>query len=130
MLLLALLLLAIGIACYSIRELQSQGKLKWQKEDASFWGNDSWTRKYKTENGIPVPASGWYYKLIKVHYKERWPTSTWLTVNLTDGYHALQSLSFLSIAGCVCLFSGINFFIVWGVIIGTHFAAYYLTQKR
>jgi len=124
-----LILLGLSISAYSIRELQSQGKLRWQKEDASFWGNDSWTRKYKTSNGIPIPASGRYYKLIKVHYLERWPTSTWLTVNLTDAYHALQSASFLLLAGAFSLLSGSNFFIIWLGVIFVHFLTYKILSK-
>jgi hypothetical protein len=131
MLLLALLLLAIGIACYSLRELQSQGKLRWQKEDASFWGNDSWLRKYKLDDKkqlIEAPHT-WYYRFFKIKYKERFPLSATFLVNFTDGYHAMQSASFVSLAGCISLLSGIPFYFVWPGIIFVHFLTYKFLSK-
>ena len=128
---LALSLLAVSIACYSIRELQSHGKLRWQKEDASFWGNDSWLRKYKLDDKKQLieASDTWYYRFFKIKYKERFPLSATFLVAFTDGYHLLQSLSFLSMAGCVYVFSGINFFIVWLGVIFVHASIYKLLSK-
>jgi hypothetical protein len=130
---LALILLAVSIAAYSISQLQQHSKLRWSKESGGFWSNFSWTRKYKSfeNNGIDLvdAPNTWYYRFFKIKYKERFPLSATFLVNFTDGYHACQSLSFLSLAGCVYVFSGINFLIIWGLILLVHFTVYRVLQK-
>ncbi len=75
---------AIAVALYTISQLQQQSKLRGQKGDASFWGERSWERKYKAR------VVGGTKSTIDVEVKERWPTSSTLTVFLTDGYHLMQ----------------------------------------
>jgi hypothetical protein len=125
---LALCLLAISIGAYSISQLLLHGKFKWMsKDEYGFFGEESHLRKYTDD--LQEPPDNWYYRLIGSSHKERWFTSTWLTVNFTDGYHAFQSLSFLSIAGCVSLLTGIHFLIIWGLILLIHFLTYKILAK-
>jgi hypothetical protein len=106
----AFILLALAIASYTISQLQQHGKLKWSKDDISFWGTDSDKRKYNS----------------------KFPFSTTILVWLTDGYHLMQffALIFLSAAFAVALgFSwGLLLYIWIGVHI-VHFCAYYFLQK-
>lgn len=90
---LSLICFALAVACYGISQLIMHGKSRFRGE---FWDISAWQKKYKR---IKVPLSrdnylgwgfvdapdNWYYKLINVRYIERWPTSTSLTVFLTDG---------------------------------------------
>lgn len=75
--LLNIIIFCLGVVVYSLKELQSHGKLKWMKDDKpyGFWGKLSYRRKYKK-----------YYPELG----ERWPTSTNLTVMFTDFYHLMQ----------------------------------------
>jgi hypothetical protein len=59
----------------------------------------------------------WYYKLIGSKWRERWPTSTWLTVWATDGYHLCQFIAFkfLYAAVAVQMQSWWWFFGLWAV---------------
>ena len=132
--LIALLLLTLSIACYSVRELQSHGKLRWMdllEMKRGFWDDDSYLRKYKLtpESTVIKAPDTWYYRFFKIKYKERFPLSATFLVSITDSYHLLQSLSFLSMAGAIYLFSGINFFIIWGLILLVHFTVYRLLSK-
>lgn len=82
---LSIVLFVIGVFCYTIKELQSHGKLKGQKDDSSFWGERSWMRKWKTTNGKQLTM------LQAVHTKkEAFPLSSTALVWLTDGYHLMQ----------------------------------------
>lgn len=129
------LCLIASVWCYSISQLQQHGKLRFNINNKrfSFWGEDSDKRKYKAQQNerlifIPAP-SNWYYRLIRSDYKERWFTSTWLTVNLTDGYHMMQSLSFIFLAISLARFSGINFFWFWPAIPAGHALFYRIFQR-
>jgi len=130
----ALSLLALSIACYSVSQLLQHGKFKWMSKDRlGFWGEDMDERKYKDfrNDGRLIAPKNFYYKHIaRVPYVERWFTSTNVTVMFTDSYHLLQHLSFVLMACAFSLKSGVNFLIPLGVILGTHFAVYFLTQKR
>ena len=136
---LALILLALSIACYSVSQLQQHGKLHWQSLSKmySFWGEWSDLRKYKRDHdptGVVhylrvVAPDNWYYRFFKIKYKERFPLSATFLVSITDSYHALQSLSFLSMAGSIYLFSGINFFAIWLGILFINFIIYKLLSK-
>jgi hypothetical protein len=136
----AMISLALAIGCYSISQLVQHGKFKWMsKNPFGFWGDTSDRRKYKRVpiegqeysyriTGAPV---NFYYKYIaRVKYKERWFTSTWLTVNLTDGYHMCQSLSFLLISLTVVLLTGFPYLLVWPGIVFLHAAVYNLLSKK
>jgi hypothetical protein len=135
---LSLFLFACGIVAYAISQLQQHGKLKWGKDSRRFWGFNSSDRKYKfkpvsTPGTVPIykyeAPNNWYYKLIGSKYIERWPTSTWLTVSLTDGYHLMQSVSFLCFGGSVSIALHIGFLWVWGGILVTHTATRKLLSK-
>jgi hypothetical protein len=123
----SLVLLGIGIAAYSISQLLEHQKFKWMTSDYTFWGGRGYLRKYK----FPLEShkGNWYYRLFKIKYKERWPTSATFTVMFTDSYHAFQSISFLSFAGAFSLMSGIHFLYVWAGILLIHFTVYRLLQK-
>src|SRR5687768_7244559 len=88
----SLIAAVVMIALYRITQMIQHGQIKWSKDDEDFWGNESWRLKYKSDDsGFLIDApENWYYKLFKIDYKERWFTSTWLTVFATDGYHLLQ----------------------------------------
>lgn len=141
MTLLAILFLILAIGCYSISQLIMHDKLRWASHTYDFWDTDSWRRKYagKWEFRLPLGVweyefkkapDNWYYKHIaRVKYKERWFTSTWLTVAFTDGYHASQSVSFICLAGSLSLFSGYSFWWFWIGIVGLHAAFYRIFSK-
>lgn len=123
----SLTLFALGIAAYAISQLQQHGKLKWSKGEQGFWGNKSDKLKYKNTlplqpTGIAVAPDNWYYRLIGSDYKERWFTSTWLTVAFTDGYHAMQAVSFLCFGGSASLALHIGFLWIWLGILAIHTA--------
>jgi hypothetical protein len=135
---LALLLLAIG--CYSIKELQSHGKLKWMQHGnyrRTFWDEDSYLRKYKlTENSTVIKApDNWYYRIFKIKYKERFPLSATLLVPFTDGYHLMQFffLLFASLSVSIPLDTRLNegweFFITWSLVHILHAGLYKVLSK-
>jgi hypothetical protein len=134
----SLISLAIAIACRSISELQQHHKLRWQNEANnyfSFWGRNSWVRKYKRESGntaiFKLPTAWkWYYKIIGSKYKERWFTSTWLTVAFTDGYHLMQFIYNIFLSLAVALLIDISYFIwIWIGVVLVHALVYRIAQK-
>lgn len=114
----AILFLIIAIACRSISELALHGKLKWSKEDDSFWGEHSYTRKYA--NPYEPPKENWYYRFYKIGYLERWPTSATLTVMFTDGPHLSQFMFFNFLSLSVTFLIGFSWWTLAGVWIGVH----------
>jgi hypothetical protein len=94
----SLIAAVVMIALYRASQMIQHGQFKWYDEDndVSFWGASGWLLKYKPTYSRPYlpekAPDNWYYRLIKSPYKERWFTSTWLTVQFTDGYHLLQSV--------------------------------------
>jgi hypothetical protein len=111
---LPLILLIISIAARSCAELALHGKLRWSDGGTGFWGEESWKRKYKNFDRLQG---------------ERWPTSTWLTVNFTDGVHACQSVSFLTLAASLSIALPLNFLIVWPIILVTHAGVYKILSR-
>lgn len=112
---LALVSLVIAIGCYSVSQLQQHGKLKWSKDDESFWGWSSDKRKYKPGTKEP----------------KFFLSTTWL-VFTTDGYHFAQFMAanFLSVAFTFAL--GFNWWLllgVWLLIHVIHATLYHLLQK-
>lgn len=111
----SILLFVIAVICYVVSQLQQHGKLKWmdEKKPFGFWGEKSDYRKYKmNDDYVLVPNKrNWYYRRFKIKYKERWFTSTWLTVGLSDGYHACQSLMKIFLCASIALYKPI--FDVW-----------------
>lgn len=116
----SLFLFALGIVAYAISQLQQHGKLRWSKGDQGFWGNKSSIRKYKQP--LTVAPYNWYSRFIDSAYRERWFTSTWLTVAFTDGYHAMQAVSFLCFGGSASLALHIGFLWIWLGILAIHTA--------
>lgn len=62
------------------------------------WLNPAEAYRYKYRYPTLSPDT-WYYRIIGVKYKERFPGSTWLFVSITDGFHAFQHVMLLSIIG-------------------------------
>lgn len=89
--LLNILSFILAVICYGIRELYYHGKLKWQHSNAGFWGFHSSIRKYKYIAGVIQPAPNtFYYRFLKIKYKERFPLAASLLVSFTDGPHLMQ----------------------------------------
>lgn len=124
-------LFIFAVMVFAIRELQLQGKLKWMPDSvmsfghASFWGSESWKRKYKYNNGTPVIApNNWYYRFFKIKYKESFSLSATLLVSLTDAPHALQLAFKLLIIGSLVsykemvnpLVDGLIYFGIFGLV--------------
>ena len=108
---LALILFFSSIPFYTISQRWAFGRLKWMGKDRyGFWGEDSDKRKYKRRNnGSPLYAyhtvkKNWYTGLLNIKHKERWFTSTNLTISFTDGYHLCQAISHVLMA---CSFGSI-----------------------
>lgn len=139
MIALSILSLIAAVVCYSISQLQQHGKLKWSKGYYGFWDERSYERKYKRDSDsdplgyvkFPAPDNFYYKRIARVQYKERWFTSSNLTVMFTDGYHACQHLSFVLFGLSIALLLPDlrYFFLVWGIITLTHFTVYRLAQK-
>jgi hypothetical protein len=131
---LSLLFLALSIAARSVAELALHGKLKWSKDDTTFWGRRMWNRKYKWDsagNLIPSPNT-YYYKLFNLKYKERWPTSATFTVFATDGMHLMQFFFFSFLSLAIVFAIGFDWRLLLGVWIGirlVHGITYWLLSK-
>lgn len=79
------------VVLYRTGQMAQHGKLTGRGDD--FFGSSSSNRKYKVKKGMFIDAPDtWYYRFNDLEYKERWPTSTTLTVFLTDWYHLSQFL--------------------------------------
>lgn len=110
----SLILLSLAAFFYAIKELQSHGKLRWMKGGITFWGPQSFGRKYHYGYGMSFPTKApntFYYRTFKLAYKERWPTSATFTVFLTDGYHLCQF--FFTILFCLSAVSYRETFGYW-----------------
>ena len=122
------ILIGLSIACYSVSQLAQHSKLRWGFNNPdSFFHPGSWRRKYKMP--LEPAPNNFYYRFFKLVHKERWPTSATLTVNLTDFYHASQSLSFLTLSLGISLLANVNFFVVWIPVLLIHFTTYRLLQR-
>lgn len=99
----ALIIFIIGSVAYAIKDLISQGKLKFASDPTGFWGEHSYLRKYK--NPYVDAPNNWYYKRFKINYKEAFPGSATCLVFLTDGFHLMQfvMLKCMAIAPAVLL---------------------------
>lgn len=80
---LSIICLVIAISAYSCGQLQIMGKLKFERRSEGFWGDLSWTRKYKNWPKDRSPA---------------FPGSTTWAIAITDGYHLMQAISFLCLS--------------------------------
>ena len=100
----------------------------------SFFGSESWKRKYKiTPQGYLYAAPDTtYYRLFNLNYKERFPLSATVLVFLTDGYHFVQFVVFKSLTLAVALMTSdpIQTFIVLTALWHSGFGlAYYKKRK-
>lgn len=131
---LGFLTLIIAVGCMAIAWLANHGKLKWSdanKQISSFWGSQSWRRKYKMDdeyNFFPAPTT-YYYKLFNLKYKERFPLSATFLVFTTDGMHLMQFCYHIFLALSLWLFSGVSFWWFWPLIVVAHAAFYRLFSK-
>lgn len=122
---LSFLSFALGVVCYSVKELQAHGKLKWMDNPTGFWGSKSWVRKYKPDYRAGLTRTGpnnWYYRFFKLSWKERFPLSATLLVSITDGSHLMQTafkvLFCISIVTYSMDFSWwmvFCYFVIWGL---------------
>lgn len=102
----AFILLAIAIGCYSISQLAQHQKLKWGKEGTGFWGFDSDKRKYTSK--IPFAKTA--------------------LVFLTDGYHLMQFFFLLLLSLSFTISLGLENWWPYLVYIGVHIV-HFLTYK-
>lgn len=127
---LTLVFLVLAVLCYAIKELHAHSKLKWSKGDDSFWGEESYWRKYASP--IDPPVDNWYYRLFKIGYREKWPTSATLTVAFTDGYHHMQFWFFNFLSLSLTFAIGFNWWlllVIWSLIHVVHIVTYRLLQR-
>lgn len=85
-------LLLIGVAAAAYALLSHYTHHNDAKNKTSFWGSQSWVRKYKRnpDGSLVAAPKSWYYKLFKLEYKEAFPLSASLFVFVTDYWHACQ----------------------------------------
>lgn len=108
-----LLSLAVAAACFAIRDLISHGKFSYGPSEG-FWGEQSWRRKYYSNNGLmDLPLSNWYYDLFKIPYLEKFPLSATLLVFLTDGYHLMTLFMQLAIFAAISAVDWKMFLVCW-----------------
>jgi hypothetical protein len=121
--LISLISFALAIGCYVCSQAQQHGKLRWMnwKDDMGFLGENSDKRKYDNFRIGRIPAKvNFYTRLMGVKFKERWFTSTNLTVFLTDFYHLMQFFSFILYSLCVTLLIGFTWWTLVGIWLGVH----------
>lgn len=109
---LTLVSLVLAVLCYTVSQLAQHGKLQRESKVDGFWGKHSHRRKYKGNNST---------------LGERWPTSTNLTIFLTDGYHLMQWFMFNFLSLSITFALGFDWYLlagVWGGIHLIHWAAY------
>ena len=107
---LSLLLFALSVVFYALKESAAHGKLKWSGDPYGFWGSESYERKYKrnymfedTYKKYDAPKN-WYYKLSGVKYREKFPLSSTLLVMFTDGVHLSQTAFKLLLCASIVLY--------------------------
>lgn len=105
----SLLFLAAGAACWA-----TMCRLNFypdeQEDDESFWGKDSWRRKWATTpfGEFVTNSNNWYDQTFDLAYKERFPGSATIFVWLTDGFHLMQFFMIWCIVGSVLTFRGLD----------------------
>lgn len=127
-----LLLFGLGVVAFSLKELQSHGKLKWMDDPTAFWGSKSWVRKYKKDYGAATERdvpNNWYYRFFKIAWKEKFPLSATALVFLTDGYHLFQLLFKLCLISTVVtyqpMFNIFIDFLIYFLLFGLTFTITY-----
>lgn len=123
-------LFIFAVIVFAIRELHAHGKLKWMEEDFSFWGKNSYLRKYqnihkdKSKFQVNIPLGNWYYNFFKIRYHEAFPGSATILVFVTDAPHALQLAFKLLIIGSLVMYKEIVnpwvdagiYFLIWQLV--------------
>jgi hypothetical protein len=101
----SLLLLSTAAITYAIHELHAHQKLKWanREKPGSFWGQDSWQRKWSSEAIRPLAPDTFYYKLFDLRYKEAFPGSATIFVSVTDGPHLMQMVYLLCFSAAIAV---------------------------
>lgn len=113
---LSIIFIALAAACWAIMSHYTFHNRT--KNEFSFWGANSWKRKYKRSDScfsgycLIKSRSNWYYRLFKIRYKEKFPGSATVFVFLTDGYHLTQWFMIKFIIGAITL-NWIYFLILW-----------------
>lgn len=124
---------ALAVGLYAISQLIMHSKIRFK---GSRWEVSSWKNKYKWGSFLPEYApDNWYYRLIKAEYKERWFTSTWLTVAFTDWYHFCQLLFIILFSISAVSYSTIvnrpvDGLIYWGIWHIVFAITYYSLQRK
>ena len=110
-----IVLFVLAVICYTVSQSVIHGKFNLY--GGLFWNQDGWLLKYKQPL---TKVNNWYYHLIGAKYRERWFTSTWMTVAFTDSYHASQALfkiflclSFVPFIGWI--WAGV-LWVTWGIV--------------
>lgn len=96
----------------------------------SFWGKNSWIRKYrnyapyvfynqKDVYDLRLPKlywyNKWYYDIFEIKYQERFPLSATVLVFLTDGHHLLQFLMLKFVYLAVVMEINSYYLVVWAI---------------
>lgn len=98
------LFLSLAAVCYAFNTHWYFHGRKSTLPPFSFWGAESWNRKYKRGRwgnvaGVPAEPNkyylvaapdNWYYSLFRIDYREKFPLSATVLVFLTDGFHLVQ----------------------------------------
>lgn len=138
----SILFFMLAAACYGVcSHLLFHNVDKTPYEKFSFWGSQSWKRKYKraaigkpaTEYNLYAAPDNAYYKFFNIKYREAFPWSATALVFITDGYHFMQwwMIKFLMLA--VTMSSGhfdwVLFMLLW-IGWGVCFNIVYVKLKR
>lgn len=113
----------LAVIAYSIKELCAHGKIKWSGEPDSFFGSESWGRKYRGYYSVPtwyldMAPNTWYYQWFKIQYKERFLLSATALSFLTDGMHLFQMLFKIAFSIAIAGLSwwAVAWFLAWSVV--------------
>ena len=120
-----IILIAVAALCHALMEVIALYKVQNVKRPYSFFGVESWKRKYarhpmSNENiylTSPRPErgfAGFYYKIFGIKYKEAFPGSATVFVFVTDFYHLIQWFMTKSIF-VVMSRTWLDFVIIWAV---------------
>jgi len=97
-----IIFLSLAAACWAVMaHLLFHNKNSTPFRKHTFFGSDSWVRKYKKARNVQgiltaydfyPPPDNWYYKTFKIDHLEKFPWSATALVFVTDGYHLFQWL--------------------------------------
>src|SRR5688500_6272487 len=101
---LTIIFTAMAAACYGITSRLQHGDFKYGKDDYGFWGPSSGYRKYRTPR--KQAPDNWYYRLLKIEYKEKFPLSASALVFVTDGFHLVQFFTIKFLIAAIIFYDG------------------------